>query len=75
MGIYNVVEKAAKKAKVHNNVTPYMLRHRFATHLLENGTNLRHKQIPLGHSSSKTTEIHTPVAINNFQSIINPLDL
>jgi len=69
-----VVTNAALRANINRRVTPHMLRHSFATHLLENGTDLRYIQTLLGHSSSKTTEIYTQVALTNFKLIKNPLD-
>lgn len=72
--ISRIVKKAAKKSKIHKRVTPHMLRHSFATHLLEDGTDLRYIQVLMGHKSTKTTEIYTHVATNNFFNIKNPLD-
>ena len=70
-----IVSRAAKKAKILEKVTPHMLRHSFATHLLENGTDLRQIQSLLGHNSLKTTEVYTHVAVKGMNEIINPLDL
>ena len=73
--VAKIVKRASVKSGILRKITPHMLRHSFATHLLENGTDLRYIQTLLGHSSSKTTEIYTQVALNNFKSIKNPLDL
>ena len=70
-----IVLNAAKKAGIKIPVTPHMLRHSFATHLVEAGVDLRQIQVLLGHSSSKTTEIYTHVATTTFKKIINPLDV
>ena len=73
--VVKIIKRACQKAGIKRNVTPHILRHSFATHLLESGTDLRYIQTILGHSSSKTTEIYTHVAINTFNQIKNPLDL
>jgi len=72
--VLKVVKNAAKKAGIRIRVTPHVLRHSFATHLLESGVDLRRIQVLLGHGSSKTTEIYTHVATNTFENIKNPLD-
>jgi site-specific recombinase XerD len=70
-----VVSNAAKKAGIKIPVSSHVLRHSFATHLLESGVDIRYIQLLLGHSSTKTTEIYTHVAKNSFDFIKNPLDL
>ena len=73
--VLKIVKSAAERVGIKRTVTPHMLRHSFATHLLENGTDIRYIQELLGHSSTKTTEIYTHVAKTNFNNIKNPLDL
>ncbi|MCK4311426.1 MAG: tyrosine-type recombinase/integrase [Candidatus Cloacimonetes bacterium] len=72
--VAKILKKAALKAGLQKNVTPHMLRHSFATHLLEQGTDLRYIQELLGHNSSKTTEIYTHVSKKAITKIKNPAD-
>jgi site-specific recombinase XerD len=72
--VLKIVKNAAKRAKIRMVVTPHVLRHSFATHLLEAGVDLRYIQVLLGHSSTKTTEIYTRVAINNINAIKSPIE-
>ena len=73
-----VIQKAVSAAKVNANivkrVTPHTLRHSFATHLLENGENIRVLQTLLGHKDVKTTEIYTHVMQKNHDAVKSPLD-
>ena len=72
--IQTILKDALKKTGIEKHVTVHTLRHSFATHLLENGTDLRYIQTLLGHESSKTTEIYTHVTTKGFDQIKSPLD-
>jgi site-specific recombinase XerD len=69
-----VFECAAEKAGIGKDVSIHSLRHSFATHLLEQGTDIRFIQELLGHSSVKTTEIYTHVSRRHIASIRSPID-
>ncbi len=69
-----IIKVAAQKAKITKTVTPHMLRHSFATHLLEAGTDLRTIQTLLGHDSLETTQMYTYVTNSSLKNIKNPLD-
>jgi len=69
-----IFEKAVYQANIHKEVSIHSLRHTFATHLLENGTDIRYIQGLLGHSSLRTTERYTHIAKGSILNIISPLD-
>lgn len=69
-----VLKQAAVRAGIRKPVTLHWLRHSYATHLLEAGTNLRYIQEILGHNSPKTTQIYTHVRTEGLQNIISPFD-
>jgi site-specific recombinase XerD len=73
--IRKVFNRSKKKANVNVPATVHSLRHSFATHLLDSGTNLRYIQKLLGHNSSKTTEIYTHVSNANLTNIESPYEM
>jgi integrase/recombinase XerD len=72
--VRQVCRLASYESGLKKRVTPHILRHSFATHLLESGTNLRTIQILLGHKSPKSTTLYTHIAVQNLKATTSPFD-
>ena len=72
--LQQVLKQSIQKCGINKPVSLHWLRHSYATHLLENGTDLRYIQEILGHSSSRTTEIYTHVSTKSIQNVTSPFD-
>ena len=73
--IRSFLHKSCKAAGIKKRVTPHTLRHSYATHLLEGGTDIRYIQELLGHNDPKTTMIYTHISLKKLNQIQSPLDL
>lgn len=72
--LYRIVIEAAEAANIAKRVGPHTLRHSFATHLLEDGVDIRIIQVLLGHAKLNTTAFYTQVATRTMRAVVSPLD-
>jgi site-specific recombinase XerD len=72
--VWLAIQNAAKRAGIKKRVSPHTMRHSFATHLLENGTDLRTIQMLLGHSDLRATSVYLHLSRFHLQAVANPVE-